>query len=95
MYTQSPPPNAQQSQQSQQRLASNSSQPQQPLTPRLAASTQQNFPGWRHDSNARPPPHMAPGVPPNVRPPFAPGQRPPPNIGAPGFLRPPAPGIMC
>lgn len=89
MYAQPPPPNAQQSQQ---RPASNSPQPQQPLAPRLATSTQQNFPGWRHDSNARPPPHMVPGVPPNARPPFVSGQRPPPYAGAPGF-RPPASGI--
>ncbi|CAG8657181.1 5507_t:CDS:10 [Rhizophagus irregularis] len=88
MYAQPPPPNAQQSQQ---RPASNSPQPQQPLAPRLATSTQQNFPGWRHGSNARPPPHMVPGVPPNARPPFVPVQRPPPNAGAPGF-RPPASG---
>ncbi|GES88569.1 Sec23/Sec24 family protein [Rhizophagus clarus] len=89
MYAQPPPPNAQQSQQ---RPSSNSPQPQQPpLAPRLATSAQQNFSGWRHGLNARPPPHMVPGVPPNARPPFVPGQRPPPNAGVPG-IRPPAPG---
>lgn len=95
MYTQPPPPSSQQSTQRPISNVSNVPQQQLPSTSNSASSSIQQ--GWRPVgiNNAQAIRPTPPNVQNNNRPPtFPPSQRPPQNATAPGFSRPPIPGLF-